>query len=48
MEQPSGFVAQGKIGKVCRLWNPRAWFGKYSQAIETLACRRVSLATPFL
>ena len=38
MEQPSGFVAQGGIGKVCRLrkclcclkQSPRAWFGKFS------------------
>ena len=42
MEQPPGFVAQGEIGKVCRLrkslyglkQSPRAWFGKFSQAIE--------------
>ena len=41
MEQPSGFVAQGEIGNVCRLWkslyglkqSPRAWFGKFSQAV---------------
>ena len=41
MEQPLGFVAQGEIGKVCRLWkslyglkqSPRAWFGKFSQAV---------------
>ena len=38
MEQPPGFVAQGEIGKVCRLrkslydliQSPRAWFGKFS------------------
>ena len=43
MEQPPGFVAQGEIGKVCCLWkslyglkqNPCAWFGKFSQKIET-------------
>ena len=43
MEQPPGFVAQGEIGKVCRLQkslyglkqSPRAWFGKFSQAVET-------------
>ena len=42
MEQPPGFVAQGKIGRVCRLQkslydlkqSPRAWFGKFSQAVE--------------
>ena len=43
MEQPLGFVPQGEIGKVCRLWESvyglkqslRAWFGKFSQAVET-------------
>ena len=38
MEQPLRFVAQGEIGKVCRLWkslydlrqSPLAWFGKFS------------------
>ena len=43
MEQPPGFVAHGEIRKVCRLrkslyglkQSPRAWFGKFSQAIET-------------
>ena len=42
MEQPPGFVAQGEKGRVCRLrkslyglkWSPRAWFGKFSQAVE--------------
>ena len=42
MEQPSGFVAQGEIGKVCHLWkslydlkqSPCAWFGKFNQAAE--------------
>ena len=42
MEQPSGFVAQGEIGRVCCLrkslyglkQSPHAWFGKFSQAIE--------------
>lgn len=42
LEQPPGFVAQGEYGKVCRLHkslyglkqSPRAWFGKFSQAIE--------------
>lgn len=43
MEQPPGFVAQGESDRVCRLrkslyglkQSPRAWFGKFSQAIET-------------
>ena len=38
-----GFVAQGEMGKVCRLWkylyglkqSPRAWFDKLNQAVET-------------
>ena len=38
MEQRLGFVAQGEIGKVCRLWkslygleqSPRAWFDKFT------------------
>ena len=42
MEQPPRFVAQGEIRKVCRLrkslyglkQSPRAWFGKFSQAVE--------------
>ena len=42
MKQPLGFIAQGEIGKACRLrkllyglkQNPRAWFGKFSQAVE--------------
>ena len=42
MEQLSGFVAQGEIGKVYRLrkssyglkQSPRAWFGKFNQAVE--------------
>ena len=42
MEQPPGFIAQGEIGKVCRLRKSLyglkqslcAWFGKFSQAVE--------------
>ena len=41
MDQPPEFVAQGEIGKVCRLrkslyglkQSPRAWFGKFNQAV---------------
>ena len=42
MEQPPRFVTQGEIGRVCYLrkslygleQSPRAWFGKFSQAVE--------------
>ena len=48
MEQPSGFVAQGETGKVCRLrkslyglkQSPRTWFGKFSQAVETFGMQK--------
>ena len=48
MEQPPGFVAQGEYGKVCRLrkssyglkQSPRAWFGKFSQAIEKFGMQK--------
>ena len=48
MEQPLGFVAQGEIGKVCRLrkslydlkQSPRAWFGKFSQAVEEFGMQK--------
>ena len=48
MEQPSGFVAQEEIGKVCHLrksqyglkQSPSAWFGKFSQAVETLGMQK--------
>ena len=54
MEQPPGFVTQGEIGKVCRLRKSLydlkqslcAWFGKFSQALKNLACKRVNLTTP--
>ena len=48
MEQPPGFVAQGEYGKVCHLrkslyglkQSPRAWFGKFSQAIEKFGMQK--------
>ena len=48
MEQPPGFVAQGEIGMVCRLRKSlyglkqslRAWFGKFSQAIEKFGLQK--------
>ena len=48
MEQPPGFVAQGEIGKVCRLRKSlyvlkqslRAWFGKFSQAVEKFGLQK--------
>ena len=48
MEQPPGFVAQGEIGRVYRhqksLYNlkqsPRAWFGKFSQAVEEIGMQK--------
>ena len=48
MEQPPGFVAQGEIGKVCRLrkllyglkQSLRAWFGKFSQAVEKFGLQK--------
>ena len=48
MEQPLGFVAQGEIGKVCRLQkslyglkqSPRAWFGKFSHAVEKFGLQK--------
>ena len=48
MEQPPGFVAQGEIGKVYRLrkslyglkQSPRAWFGKFSKAVEEFGMQK--------
>ena len=48
MEQPSGFVAQGEIGRVCRLrkslyglkQSPRAWFSKVSEVIEKFSLQK--------
>ena len=48
MEQPLGFVAQGEIGRVCRLrkslyglkQNPHAWFGKFSPAVEEFGMQK--------
>ena len=48
MEQPPRFVAQGEIGKVYRLrkslhglkQSPRAWFGKFSQAVEKFGLQK--------
>ena len=54
MEQPPGFVAHGEIGKVCRLrkslyglkQSPRAWFGKFSQAVEKFSLHKSNLTIP--
>ena len=48
MEQPPRFIAQGEIGKVCRLWkslyglkqSPSTWFGKFSQAVEKFSMQK--------
>ena len=48
MKQPPRFVAQGEIGKVCHLrkslyglkQSPRAWFGKFSQAVEKFGLQK--------
>ena len=48
MEQPPRFVAQGEIGKAYRLQkllyglkqSPRAWFGKFSQAVEKFGLQK--------
>ena len=48
MEQPPGFVIEGEIGRVCCLrkslnglkQSPRAWFGKFSQAVEEFGMQK--------
>ena len=48
MEQPPRFVAQGEIGKVCRLrkslyglkQSPYAWFSKFSQVVEKFGLQK--------
>ena len=48
MEQPSGFVAQREIGRVCCLrkslqglkQSPHAWFGKFGQAVEEFGMQK--------
>ena len=48
MEQPPGFVAQGEIGRLCRLrkslyglkQSSHAWFGKFSQAVEEFGMQK--------
>ena len=48
IKQPSGFVPQGKIEKVCRLrkslyglkQSSRAWFCKFNQAVETFGMQK--------
>ena len=54
MEQPLGFVAQGEIGKVCRLRKFLYGLKKFLvcglvnsvKPLRNLACRRVNLTTP--
>jgi len=46
MERPSGFVAQGKLGLVCKLkWflygfkqSSHAWFGKFNLIVQLFQC----------
>ena len=48
MEQSPRFVAQGEIGKVCRLrkllyglkQSPHAWFDKFSQVVEKFGLQK--------
>ena len=54
MEQPPGFVAQGEIGKVCRLrkslyglkQSPVLGSVNSAKQLRNLACRRVNLTIP--
>ena len=51
MEQPSGFVAQGELGKVCRLprsfyglkQSPQACFGRFSEVVQEFDMQKSSL-----
>ena len=48
MEQPQVCVAQGEKGRVCLLWkslydlkqSPRAWFGKFNQAVKEFGMQK--------
>ena len=48
MEQPTGFVAQGESGLVCRLrrslyslkQSPRAWFDRFSYVVQEFGMLR--------
>ena len=48
MEQPPGFVTQGKSGLVCRLrrslyglkQSPRTWFGPFSSVVQEFGMLR--------
>ena len=45
---PPGFIAQGEIGRVCRLQkslyglkqSPRVWFDKFSEVIEKFGIQK--------
>ncbi|XP_020111081.1 uncharacterized protein LOC109726061 [Ananas comosus] len=48
MEQPPGFVAQGELGRVCRLrkslyglkQSSRAWFGRFSEVAQEFSVKK--------